>query len=86
MKAIGRIVDTLHHMFMSTFIDQPGHPRCHDITNYVVNIPIADEEDAEVNPVRQGTEDPPGSSATKRRSRHLFKSPAKKVILKLSGL
>ena len=83
MKVVGSIVDNLHYMFISTFFDQLGHPRCHDITNSVVKIPLADEEeDVDVHQVRHGTEDPPGSSATKRRSRHLFKSPAKKVILK----
>jgi hypothetical protein len=45
MKAVGSIVDNLHYMFISKFIDQPGHAECHDITNYVVNIPLADEEE-----------------------------------------
>ena len=38
------------------------------------------EEDEDVHSLRGGTENLPGSSATKRRSRQIFKSPPKKVI------
>ena len=43
--------------------------------------PRADEqEDEEGHSLRGGTEDPPRSSATKRRKAQIFKSPIKKVI------
>ena len=47
----------------------------------MVGFSLADEEeDVDVHSLRGGIEDLPGSSATKRRIRQIFKSPAKKVI------
>jgi hypothetical protein len=44
-------------------------------------LPIAgEEEDEDVYSLRGGREDQAGSSATKKRPRQIFKSPAKKVI------
>ena len=58
---------------------------CHRNSSYVpacvVGEPLADEEeDQDVLTRRGGISDQPRSSATKRRNRQLFKSPAKKVI------
>lgn len=60
---------------------QNPYPYSFDCVGVVRPLPLAGEEEHEdVHSLRGGTEDQLRSSATKRRTRQIFKSPAKKVI------
>jgi hypothetical protein len=60
---------------------QNPYPYSFDDVVVFILLPLAgEEEDEDVHSLREGTEDQAGSSATKKRARQIFKSPAKKVI------
>lgn len=61
--------------------DHDCHRNCLYALDCVVGFPLADEEeDEDVHSLRECTKDLPGSSATKRRTRQIIKSLAKKVV------
>jgi hypothetical protein len=65
---------------------QNPYPYSFDCVGVFCPLPLAGEEEHEdVHSLRGGTEDQPGSSATKRRTRQIFKSLAKKVIFRPFG-
>ena len=62
---------------------QNPHLYSFDCVSVFRHLPLTgEEEDEDVHSLRGVTEDQPGSSATKRRMQQIFKSPAKKIILK----